>query len=72
MRTELKKFRVGLHLTQTEMAKATNVSRVTYALVENGKRGGSQDFWNNLQKAFDVPDEMMWMLQKMEERTDAE
>ena len=68
MRTELKKFRVGQHLNQADMAKKIGVSRVTYAFVENGKRSGNADFWGTLQKVFNVPDEEMWQLQKLDER----
>ena len=49
------------------MAEKIGVSRATYAFVENGKRSGNADFWNNLQKAFDVPDSDMWQLQKLDE-----
>lgn len=68
MRTELKKFRVGLHLKQAEMAEKCEVSRVTYGKIENGERGGSAEFWGTLQKVFGVPDEEMWKLQKLDER----
>ena len=60
-------FRCDQKLNQSEMAAKCGVSRATYAMIENGKRGGSQDFWNNLQKAFSVPDEKMWQLQKLED-----
>lgn len=66
MRTELKKFRVGEHLTQSEMAEKIGVSRVTYQLVENGKRSGNHTFWKNLKFVFEVPDEEMWKLQEVE------
>ncbi len=68
MRTELKKFRVGEHLKQSEIAEKLEVSRVTYSKVENGLRSGDAKFWNNLQKVFNVPDEEMWKLQKLDER----
>lgn len=67
MRTELKKFRIGVHMNQDEMAKKCGVSRVTYGKIENGERGGSASFWGTLQKVFGVPDEEMWKLQKLEE-----
>lgn len=67
MRTALKQFRVGVHLTQEEMAEKIGVSRATYSFVEKGKRSGNAEFWNNLQKAFDVPDSDMWQLQKLDE-----
>ena len=68
MRTELKKFRVGLHLTQAEMAEKCKVSRVTYGHIENGSRSGSADFWETLKTTFDVPDSEMYILMKREER----
>lgn len=68
MRTALKQFRVGVHLTQAEMADKVGVSRTTYRNIEKGKSGGNQKFWNNLQKAFNVPNEEMWKLQKLDER----
>ena len=64
MRTSLKQFRVGHHLTQDETANKCGVSRRTYGLIEAGKRGGSAKFWDNLQAAFDVPDGEMRALQK--------
>ncbi len=64
-RTNLKVFRVKLHLSQTEMAeKIGSYKRQTYAAVENGKRDPRQKFWDDLQKAFCVPDADMWELQK--------
>ena len=68
IRTELKKLRVGEHLTQAEMAEKIGVSVRTYGYIENGKRGGSQEFWRNLQSVFNVPDGDMWQLQKLDER----
>ena len=68
MRTALKQFRIGLHLKQAEMGEKCGVCRATYAFIENGKRSGSAEFWSNLQKAFNVPDEQMYSLQKLEER----
>ena len=68
LRTELKKFRIGVHLTQAEMANKCGVSRVTYGLIEKGKRGGSATFWDNLQKTFNVPDSDMRALQKTDEQ----
>ena len=64
MRTALKLFRIGLHLTQAEMAEKMGVDRTLYGYVERGVRDGSISFWNRLQKTFDIPDEEMWKLQK--------
>lgn len=68
MRTELKKFRVGQHLTQAEMATKTGVSRPTYRLIENGERSGSHAFWSTLQRVFNIADEDMFKLMKLEEK----
>ena len=67
MRTALKQFRIGLHLTQAEFAKKTGVSRAMYSYIERGKRQGKPEFWLNLQNVFNVPDEEMWKLQKIDE-----
>ena len=67
MRTALKQFRIGLHLKQSEMAEKIGVCRATYGFVEQGKRSGTAEFWTNLQKVFNVPDEQMWLLQKLDE-----
>lgn len=67
MRKSLKLFRVGLNLTQAEMAEKIGCGRAMYSYVENGKRAGRQMFWNSLQKAFDIPDEEMYGLMKNED-----
>ena len=68
MRTALKQFRIGQHMKQVEMAEKIGVSRAAYGYVENGKRSGNAEFWGNLQKAFNVPDEQMYKLMKLDER----
>ena len=67
MRTALKQFRIGKHLTQAEMAEKCGVSRITYSSIENGKRSGKYEFWRNLQQVFNVPNEDVFLLQKVEE-----
>ena len=62
-RIELKSLRVRNDLTQPQMAKKTGVSLSTYNLIEQGKRRGSQEFWLNLQKEFDLKDGEVWKLQ---------
>jgi DNA-binding XRE family transcriptional regulator len=54
-RIKLKQMRVGLDLSQEQMAERLNVSRSMYAAVENGQRYGTLKFWNNLQVTFVVP-----------------
>ena len=56
MRNGLYMFRHGLRLTQTEMANKIGCSRATYSSIECGARNGRVTFWNNLQRAFDIPD----------------
>ena len=63
---ELIKFRVDHDLTQTEIAEVCGVSTGTYNLIENGKRRGSKQFWQTLQKIFDLDGEQMWRLQNPE------
>ena len=65
-------FRCDKKLSQAKMAEKCGVSRVTYGLIENGKRGGSADFWNAVQEVFCLSDEKTRQLQKLEEGTEAE
>ena len=67
-RTALKQFRIGKLLNQAEMAEKIGVSRALYGYIENGKRGGSPEFWDKLQKSFNVPDEDMYKMMKIFER----
>lgn len=69
MRLNLKIFRISHDLTQEEMAEKIGVSRMTYSNVESGRRGGQLDvFWNNLQKAFNVPDSEMYNIMKLDDK----
>lgn len=68
MRTNLKVFRVQNNLSQEEIAEKIGCKRATYAQIENGKRSGRQEFWENLQQAFAIPDSDVWRLMKNEER----
>lgn len=54
-RLKLKQLRVGLDLSQEQMADRLNVSRSQYAAIENGQRYGTLKFWRNLQETFAVP-----------------
>ena len=67
MRDNLKAYRVQRRLNQADVARAMGCTRQTYAAVEAGTRDGRQAFWNDLQKALDVPDAEMWNLQKNNE-----
>lgn len=69
MRKNLKLFRVGLELTQSEMAEAVGgITKQGYGSIENGRTHGSPEFWKALQKAFNVPDSDMYNLMKLQER----
>lgn len=65
-RTALKVFRVKQKMTQAEFAEKVGYSRSQYALIEQGNRNGTQDFWNKLQAAFDIADSEMWELTKID------
>lgn len=68
MRHNLYLFRCDKRLTMQDMADLTEVSRVTYSLIESGERFGSAKFWDNLQSVFGVSDEDVRKFQKTEER----
>lgn len=67
MRYKLYMLRCSKKLTKGEMAEKTGVSRVTYTLIENGKRDGSQAFWEAVKREFGVPDEKMYPLMQKSE-----
>lgn len=60
-------FRAEQGLNQQEMAKRIGVSRATYSEIENAKRSCSFAFLKKLQKAFNIADEKMWSLTKINE-----
>ena len=62
MRNDLKVLRVKHQLTQQQLADKLGVSVVTYNLIEQGKRQGSKDFWQGIQKAFSLTAAEMWQL----------
>lgn len=72
MRTELKKCRIGLHLTQAEFAEKIGVSRATYSFIERGERSGTASFWAGVQRVSKTPDEEMYKLQKLDEKSEDE
>lgn len=67
MRYNLYMLRCSKKLTKGKMAEKTGVSRVTYTLIENGKRDGSQAFWKSVQENFKIPDEKMYSLMQKSE-----
>lgn len=67
VRTNLKVLRVKNNLSQMDIAERIHCTRATYAAIENGLRSGSIRFWESLQTAFDIPDDQMWELMKVEQ-----
>lgn len=70
IRMNLKIFRIRYGLTQSEMAARVGYDRASYALIESGTRNPSIEFFMSLQEAFDIPDEEMWGLTKIEKFND--
>lgn len=54
-RLKLKQLRVGLDMSQEQMADSLGVSRSTYAAIENGQRYGTLKFWKTLEVTHNVP-----------------
>ena len=67
-RENLKDFRLLKRMSQEEFAEAIGYSRIMYQQVESGARNGTQEFWNALQKKFDIADADMWKLMKKTEK----
>lgn len=63
---KLKTLRKGRKLTQQELSEKLGLSRATYSFVETGQRGGTHEFWQAIQDVFNVPDEDMYALQKLD------
>lgn len=70
-RIALKQFRVGLQLTQQEMADKLNISRGKYVAIENGSRNGDFAFWRTFQKTFNLSGGEVWDLQEPISRSDS-
>lgn len=62
-RIKLKQFRIGVDLTQSEMADKCKVDRATYGLIELGKRHGTPEFWLNLKSEFNLSPDKVWEMQ---------
>lgn len=65
-RTALRVFRTKQRMTQGEFAEKIGYTATNYAMIEQGNRQGTQAFWNSLQRAFNIPDEKMWKLTKID------
>ena len=59
-RLKLKQFRVGLDLSQEQMADSLEVSRSMYAAIENGQRYGKLPFWKKLEVTHNVPSQAVY------------
>lgn len=66
MRYTLYMFRCSHRMTQQEMADKIGFDRMTYSAIENGKRDGSMRFWNALQRAFNLDNDELAELMKVE------
>lgn len=58
----MKQFRVGLDMTQEQIAAEIGYDRTNYVTVEQGKRDGTIAFWKALQRRFNIPGHTMWAL----------
>ena len=54
-RIKMKQWRVGLEMSQEQMADSLGVSRSMYAAIENGQRYGTLPFWKHLEITHNVP-----------------
>lgn len=57
-------------LTQAEFAAKIGVSCRGYQNVEWGERQGTTEFWAAVQRVFDIRDEGMYKLMKLEEQVE--
>lgn len=63
-RIKLKQFRIGIDLTQEQMAAKLGVPKPSYIAIENGLRNGNHIFWSKFQTVFKIKDKDMWEFQK--------
>lgn len=66
MRLNLKILRIKKGMSQDEFAKKLGVSRGCYGAIERGFRNGNKRFWGNLQVNFDLTEDDLKELQKVE------
>lgn len=65
MRTEkMKILRINNHMTQSDVAEKIGISLSLYNLIENGKRVGTLQTWEKIQKLFSLNDKEMLSLMK--------
>lgn len=67
MRNGLYMYRHEMRLSQQEMADKIGCSRATYSSIETGSRDGRVEFWNKLQRAFNIPNEKLGGLMSKDE-----
>lgn len=66
MRINLKVFRIKHGFSQDEFANKVGVSRGCYGAIERGFRNGNKKFWNNLKIEFDITEDDLRELRKVE------
>lgn len=57
MRTKLKQFRVGLHMTQGEFADSLGYTRSHYGRIENGEKAFTMRLWDTIRKIYGLSDD---------------
>lgn len=62
VRKELKILRLEHDITQDQLAEKIGISKGAYALIEQGKRVGSDKTWLKLQEIFNLTGEQVWAL----------
>lgn len=61
-RTALIALRMRHGLTQEQAAERLEMTRASYSMIECGVRTGRLDFWQRLQKVFNLSNAEMWDL----------
>ena len=59
-RIKMKQWRVGLDMSQEQMADSLEISRSMYSAIENGQRYGTIPFWKKLEATHNVPAEKVY------------
>lgn len=57
---KLKLKRIEQGMTQKDIAEKLQISIPAYSLIESGKRKGSLEFWENVQKVLNIDNNEMW------------
>lgn len=66
-RVGLKMLRSKYDLKQSEIAARLGTTTSYYCLIEQGKRNGTFDFWQALQREFNLTGDEVWKLQNFNE-----